>query len=221
MLRIASCSAIALGLMAGTALAADLPQPIQPAQPEISYETPATFSAYDWSGAYIGANAGWGFLGADGKSGAKGALDENQNGATVGVHGGYNFMLDQNIVLGAEADIQYNDLSEKKDGVELESDWNATARARAGYAFDRTLVYGTGGAAFKNLTAKNGKGKDEKNVVGYVVGAGVEHAVTDMLTARVEYLYQDFGDQRFDFGGESQKTKLDENLVRAGVSMKF
>ncbi|KZK97483.1 MULTISPECIES: outer membrane protein [unclassified Pseudovibrio] len=221
MLRIASCTAIAFGLMAGTSLAADLPQPVQPSQPEISYETPATFSAYDWSGAYIGANAGWGFLGADGKSGASGALDDDQNGVTAGVHAGYNFMVAPSVVLGAEVDIQYNDLEEKSAGVELQSDWNATVRARAGYALDRTLVYGTGGAAFKDLTAKSASGKDEKTAIGYVVGAGVEHAVTDTLTARLEYLYQDFGDQKFDFGGNTEKTKIDENLVRAGVSMKF
>ncbi|SDR34465.1 outer membrane protein [Pseudovibrio sp. Tun.PSC04-5.I4] len=218
MLRIASCTAVALGLMAGTSLAADIPQPVQP---EISYETPATFSAYDWSGAYIGANAGWGFLGADGKNGTSGVLDDNQNGVTVGVHAGYNFVVAPSIVLGAEADIQYNNLSEKDSAEELKSDWNATVRGRAGYAFDRTLVYGTGGAAFKNVTAKSGSGKDDKNIVGYVVGAGVEHAVTDMVTARVEYLYQDFGDQKFDFDSAESKTDLSENLVRAGVSVKF
>ncbi|KZL21592.1 OmpA-like transmembrane domain protein [Pseudovibrio axinellae] len=218
MLRIASCTAITFGLMAGTSLAADLPQPVQPIQPEISYETPAT---YDWSGGYVGANAGWGFLGADGKNGAPGALDENQNGVTGGVHAGYNFTVAPSVVLGAEADIQYNDLEERKDGVELNSDWNASVRGRAGYAFDRTLVYGTGGVAFKNLTAKSSAGKDDKNVAGYVVGAGVERAVSDTLTARVEYLYQDFGDQKFDFAGTTEKTKLDENLIRAGVSMKF
>ncbi len=221
MLRIASYTAIALGLMAGTSLAADLPQPVQPNQPEISYDTPATFSTYDWSGAYIGANAGWSFLGADGKNGAYGALDDDQDGLTAGVHAGYNFMVAPGFVLGAEADIQYNDLEEKTAGVELQSDWNASVRARAGYAFDRTLVYGTGGAAFKDLTAKAPAGKDEKTVAGYVVGAGVEQAVTDTLTARLEYLYQDFGKQKFDFGGTSEKTKIDENLVRAGVSMKF
>ncbi len=204
--------------MAGTSLAADLPQPVQP---EISYDTPATFSSYDWSGAYIGANAGWGFLDANGKNGASGALDDDQNGITAGVHAGYNFMIAPSVVLGAEADIQYNDFDETKAGVKLQSDWNGTVRARAGYALDRTLVYGTGGGAVKNLTAKTDDGKDDINAIGYVVGAGVEHAVTDTLTARVEYLYQDFGTRKFDFGDSTEKTRLNENLVRAGVSMKF
>ncbi|GHB30635.1 outer membrane protein [Pseudovibrio japonicus] len=221
MLRIASFTTIALGLMAGTSLAADLPQPVQPVQPEISYDTPATFSSYDWSGAYIGANAGWGFLDANGKNGASGALDDNQDGVTAGVHAGYNFMIAPSVVLGAEADIQYNDFDETKAGVKLESDWNGTVRGRAGYALDRTLVYGTGGGAVKNLTAKTADGKDNINAIGYVVGAGVEHAVTDTLTARVEYLYEDFGTQKFDFGDSTEKTRLNENLVRAGVSMKF
>ena len=77
-------------------------------------------------------------------------------------------MIAPSIVLGAEADVQYNDLSEKVRGEELKSDWNASLRGRAGYAFDRTLFYGTGGVAYKNVAVKGASGKDDKNIAGYV-----------------------------------------------------
>ena len=61
-------------------------------------------------------------------------------------------------------------------------DWGAvegigTARLRGGFAFDRFLAYGTGGAAF---------GEDE---VGWVAGGGAEYAVTDNFSAGIEYLH--------------------------------
>jgi len=39
------------------------------------------------------------------------------------------------------------------DIYELRSDWQASARGRIGYAIDRTLFYGTGGAAFTQVRA--------------------------------------------------------------------
>ena len=38
-------------------------------------------------------------------------------------------------------------------GCTTQSDWLATVRGRAGFAWDRILFYGTGGAAFGNLQA--------------------------------------------------------------------
>lgn len=217
MLRIAS-TAVALGLIAGPALAADLPQPQEP----IAYEEPMIVSQYDWNGAYFGANMGYGFMGFDGKAGTSGALDDNTDGVNVGVYGGYNFMVSPRVVLGVEGDIAYNDIDNSAGGFNVQSDWNANIRARAGYAvFDRTLLYGTGGVAFADLSAKGNGGKDDTTAVGYTVGAGVEQAFTDRISGRVEYLYQDFGSQDFDLGGTKYKTDVNNNIVRAGVAVSF
>ncbi|WP_068315217.1 outer membrane protein [Polycladidibacter hongkongensis] len=217
MLRTTTVSALAFGLIATSAMAADLPQEV----PQVVYDVPVTVQGYNWAGAYAGVNAGWSFAGVDAKGATVGALDDNTNGVSVGVHGGYNFMVSPNVVLGAEADIQYNDINNKVSGSKLSSDWNGSLRARAGYAVDRTLFYGTGGVAFAQFTASDAGAKDSKNAVGYVIGAGVEHALTENLTTRIEYAYQDFGKQKFDLTSGTETSKLNENLVRAGMSYKF
>ncbi|WP_155134083.1 outer membrane protein [Pseudovibrio flavus] len=212
-----SLAAVALSVVAAPALAADLPQEAE----QIVYEEAVVYETYDWNGAYVGANIGWGFLGANGKQNATGALDKNTDGVNVGVFGGYNFMVTPNVVLGAEADISYNDFTNKQGTTKLESDWNGTLRARAGYAMDRTMVYGTGGVAFANFKAHDNGFKDSTTAFGYTLGAGLEHAVTDRVLARVEYNYQDFGKQSFDLGANTSKIALDDHIVRAGVAVKF
>ena len=83
----------------------------------------------------------------------------------------------------------------------------ATARARFGIAYDRSLFYVTGGAAFRssrrdevvNFTNAAGltyasftrQGGSDSNV-GYVGGGGVEYAFTDNLTGKLEGLYAAF-----------------------------
>ncbi|WP_068086280.1 outer membrane protein [Polycladidibacter stylochi] len=217
MLRTTTLTAITLGLLSTSAFAADLPQEQAP----VAYDQAVTYDTYDWTGAYVGGNVGWGFAGVDGKGTSVGALDDNNNGASVGVHGGYNFMVTPNIVVGAEADIQYNDINNKVGDSRFSSSWNSSVRGRAGYAVDRTLFYGTAGVAIAEFEAKDAGVKDSKTATGYTLGAGVEHALTDQLVTRVEYSYQDFGTQKFDLGSGPEKADLKENLVRAGLSYRF
>jgi Opacity protein and related surface antigens len=83
--------------------------------------------------------------------------------------------------------------------------WYGAISARLGYALDRTLIYVKGGAVYSgaklgfldtctedpcgNTTISISK----KVEWGYLLGAGVEHAWTDNLTAKIEYAYMDFG----------------------------
>ncbi|GEP11365.1 outer membrane protein [Methylobacterium gnaphalii] len=77
-------------------------------------------------------------------------------------------------------------------------DWLATANGRIGYAFDRLLVYGTGGAAIGHvryghslfvgggLIADGGNGGNE---VGYNFGGGIEYAIpTDSFLSNLSVL---------------------------------
>ncbi|HEY7245723.1 MAG TPA: outer membrane beta-barrel protein [Xanthobacteraceae bacterium] len=77
-----------------------------------------------------------------------------------------------------------------------------TAALRAGYAFDRLLVYGKGGAAWTNdnyqvklTTALPTNLLFSGNELrwGWMVGAGLEYAFTDSWTAKIEYNYMDLG----------------------------
>jgi outer membrane immunogenic protein len=64
-----------------------------------------------------------------------------------------------------------------------------------GYAFDRILVFATGGLALANVeVALTQPTVSDSDVVGgWTVGAGIEFAFADNWTAKAEYLFVDFG----------------------------
>lgn len=134
-------------------------------------------AGYDWTGFYLGANAGvaWNNSGVDNTIYTTGVrlneleneINGNQAAFTAGGLLGYNYQVDR-VVMGVEADFNYlgfgdsNSESYPLGGYDItskssfEADWFGTLRARLGYSFDNLLVYGTGGAAYGHMSA-NGK----------------------------------------------------------------
>ena len=173
MLRL-SVSVSALALLAGVAAAADLPPPMAPMPAPMMSPMPI---ANNWSGFYVGGHGGWGF--------GSGAFDD---GFVIGGQIGVNMQWN-NFVLGAEGDGSFVDWGNTSAV--------GTARLRGGFAFDRFLVYGTGGVGFQDF-----------NDIGWVVGGGGEYALTDAISFGVEYLHYDFGSD-------------DSDVVRGRVNVKF
>jgi outer membrane immunogenic protein len=111
-----------------------------------------------------------------------------------------------------------------------------SVRGRLGYAFDRILVYVTGGAEFadvQNTFSSRGiigafpGGTDSFSSVrtGWTLGGGVEYAIADNWSLRAEYRYTDFG-RYFDYFANTYPgyflgMHLTDNSVRAGFSCKF
>lgn len=219
-----SCVTIAaVSGLSASALAADLPYPADPA-PAVS-DLPAAVPAFDWSGAYAGAALGWGLGSFTTRSAVTGKFDNDPGGLVGGVYGGYNFMLSPSVLAGFEADINFTDLNDRTTAggvsVRTRSDWNSSLRARFGYAFDRFLVYGTGGLAIADVGVSANGVKDSTTALGWTLGAGIESAVTDNIILRLDYAYQDFGRESFNLGGTSYSTDLSNNLIRAGIAYKF
>jgi outer membrane immunogenic protein len=79
-------------------------------------------------------------------------------------------------------------------------------RARAGVAFDRALIYATGGFAFAD------------DATGWTVGGGLEYAFTNNLSAKVEGLYVNL-DQDDNFLGIDNDAEF--GVVRAGLNFRF
>lgn len=214
--------------------------------------------AYDWSGFYIGLNAGYawtdttgtdqdGWTVIDGES-----IDADGNGFTGGAQMGFNWQFDS-IVAGLEADINYLDSSGTgttvsapfDNHVESDGGFLGTARARLGFAADRFLIYGTGGLAFADLDTRwyddggtFGLSTDSSTRFGWAAGAGVEYAVTDNASIKLEYLHFDLGSDTEDAtnyrflpgppalycGGSPTcdfKLKVSGDLVRVGVNFQF
>jgi outer membrane immunogenic protein len=188
------------------ARAADLTPIAQ--RPATSGYIPAQFL---WTGFYLGVGigGGWGtapFLDPFGISTASPSL----KGFLVGGVGGINYQINS-IVLGVEGDfygswVKGTALDPIGDALQTQILWTSTITGRVGWAFDRLLVYGKGGGAFDydRDTASQPGGSaavGSTNHAGWTIGGGVEYAVTEHWTARIEYDYLKFAAKSFVFSG--------------------
>lgn len=220
----ATLAAVAVFVFPSMAFAADLPVKAKPV------------AFHNWTGFYIGANVGgaWGsndtensvISGANGTASAiaqsAGQGTARGSGFTGGGQIGYNWQFAR-WVTGLEADFQALSLKQTRtspivssgvanaqDFDEVKHNWLATFRARAGYAWDRSLLYVTGGIAVADtqfsrtqswsfddacpIDPRNGfddchVGSVTKTSVGPTVGAGWEYAFSENWSVKAEYLH--------------------------------
>jgi outer membrane immunogenic protein len=115
-------------------------------------------------------------------------------------------------------------------------DWFGTVRGRIGYAIGdrgRWLPYITGGLAYGQGEI-NGSGSapsaaaiafsSTNTYVGWTVGAGIEWAFLDRWSAKLEYLYIDFGNgPTFALTPALSLTAghMTDNIARVGVNYRF
>jgi outer membrane immunogenic protein len=210
-IRILGVGAIALIIGAGGATAADLTYSAPPA--EVIYTTAPAFS---WTGPYIGGLLGYGW----GDAKVKNGPSVDPDGWVAGVYLGYNWAYASGFVAGLETDIAASGMGNKNQGVTVDNTWNGTLRARAGFAFNRFLIYGTGGLAYGGIEVKNGGKSDSSTPLGWTIGAGMEAAFTDNVIGRLEYRYTDLGSDTY---STNPKTNVDfqSSQVFAGVALKF
>jgi outer membrane immunogenic protein len=199
---LASAGAISL---VGHAFAADLPS----SAPPPVYVPPAPI--FTWTGFYIGGQVGyaWGTQRAN-------VLQANGNtlfnsysaqGVIGGAHIGFNYQANQ-FVYGIEGSVDGTSISKTFDrtigtpfayGVSYQTSIpiQGSIRGRVGLAWDRVLVYATGGAAFAGAdatyTSPFGSVSQSTTRVGWTVGGGLEYALTNNWSIRAEYRYSDFG----------------------------
>ena len=239
-------STVALvGLTAG-AVAADLPRRAAPMAPAPIAAVPV----FTWTGFYAGVNAGYAFGDETDNRRRNPFFRVRDNGDGSGLGGaqiGYNMQFCM-FVAGIEADAQAIDLDavygsdirlrgvarrvrgNDDDGV----DAFGTVRGRLGLAFDRALVYATGGLAWRTdedndrRFGRLGNFRNNDDNIGWTVGGGVEYAFTNNLSAKVEGLYVDFSENndtrraRGLFGRGAPNLGGGEfGLVRAGLNYRF
>ena len=193
-MRVVVALTAGLSICAGSALAADLPPGPPPPQAPAYYKPAPTF--YNWSGVYVGINGGYGFGSTNNWTGALGGSTGNfsTNGALAGGTLGFNYQTGP-FVFGIEGDGDWSDIQGSSAGgcgtlgagigvvipatvsCKTANTWLATGRGRVGYAFDRLLLYGTGGGAFGNVTAStpgSAFGSNSNTEFGWTAGAGIE-----------------------------------------------
>jgi outer membrane immunogenic protein len=180
--------------------------------------------AASWAGLYVGASVGyaWG----EGDQFSEGRFETDLDGAVYGAQVGYNFQRD-NIVFGVEASFNRADMDgdilSGGDVVSTEVDWYATAVARVGYSFGDMLVYGFGGVAWGDVTVGFSRFESEESHVGWTAGLGVERALSDHLSVRLEYAHVDLGteDHFRDAGCDVCEGSAEFDVVKVGVNYKF
>jgi outer membrane immunogenic protein len=211
-----------LGFALTSAAAADLPRAMPPVK------APAYVPAvYSWNGFYVGINGGGAFGRSDWSAFG---TDTNVSGGLVGVTAGYNWQaIGSPWVFGLEADIDWANIKGNftnagcPTGCETKVGWLGTARGRLGWAFDRVMPYITGGAAFGNVKATQfGVGSVSDTNVGWTAGAGIEAALVNNLTAKIEYLYVDLGDVSCAAClPTASNVDFRSHVVRAGLNFRF
>ena len=205
---------------------------------------------YDWTGFYIGVNAGIG-VGRDRTRLDIPALATAEQshlspfGAIGGGQIGYNWQINKDWLVGLEADIQASNQRDSytclvtctpffRANLSQQIDWFGTARARVGLVTGPVLSYVTGGLAYGHYstTVSEAGGvlapaafSASNTKVGYTIGSGVEASLGGNWTGKIEYLYVDLGKQTNNFVllGTPQvlSTRIHDNIFRAGLNYRI
>jgi outer membrane immunogenic protein len=227
---IVAAAFVAIG--SASAFAADLPMQAYKSAPVVA-------PVYNWTGVYVGANAGY----ALGKQDPLGlfsndfsAFDYTLRGGLIG--GTFGAQIQSgHVVMGLEGDIDWTSMSGSGTGsvtklgilqgtatIASKVSVIDTLRTRVGYAQDNLLFYGTFGLALTNDTSSftqtvgfacdNGVVPCTSKVAwhaGLAAGAGIEYGLTPNLSTKLEYMWV----------GAGAVNTLRENMVRAGLNWRF
>jgi outer membrane immunogenic protein len=215
---LATTSFLVLG--SASVLAADLPVKYKPAP----YIAAPVFS---WTGCYLGVHGG-------GAAMRDSFSETNGTGGIAGGQVGCNYQ-DGNWVFGVEGEGYWSGIKARSSFTSLNNEgfsqswetrnkYDFSIAARAGIAFDRTLIYGKAGwvwGKFDLLYTQTGNiccdvpmvaavlldprsvftSSGSATLDGLLLGFGIEHAFTQNITAKAEYNYLRFGAKEFAFTG--------------------
>jgi len=191
----ATTAAAALTFSATGAMAGNLAEPITTPAPAPIPPAPVMMSG-DWTGFYAGGSLGYADVTEEG-----GAFDDD--GATYGVHAGYDYDLG-NFVVGGELEISGFDVAD--GGIDVDN--VARAKLRAGYDAGAFLPYVAAGAAQLNTG-----GALEADDTGTFYGVGMDYRLSDSIRVGGEVLRHDFD--------EYDGSALNLDATTASVRMSF
>ena len=199
-------AAAAAATVSVTAQAADLGRRSTP------YYGPPPAQLFNWTGFYVGGNAGYGW---------GSALGTDPSGYLIGLQAGYNFHYASGLLAGVESDIAISGIDGSTGGATFGLDYLGTIRGRLGYAMDRYMLYGTAGLAYGRGDVSIGGLSNEQTHFGWTIGAGVEAMIAPNITARLEYLYADLGRETYTTVLGPTRVGLDANILRTALNYKF
>lgn len=230
--------------VAAPAAAADLA-----ARPYTKAPPPMVAPVYDWTGFYIGANAGYGWshrcldvtaISGVGVVDAEGCRDAG--GGVAGGQIGYRWQTN-NFVFGLEAQGDWANLRNSNDSLFFPGNtWTSKTNAlglftgQVGYAWNNVLWYVKGGAAVANqrwdlfsTAAGIGIAQAERTRWGGTVGTGIEYGFAPNWSVALEYDYLFRVSDSTTFltpalapvTSITANTRSDVNLITARINYRF
>ncbi len=196
------------------------------------YKAPATL-AYDWTGCYVGAEAGGGVLG------DSFAFNLNGGGGILGGQIGCNIQRGQ-LVFGLEGEAAWSSLAYSFNAASAggsseitgRNRWSTDLAGRAGVAVDRALVYGKVGVAHGAFAVSESSSDGFFNqnasgvLTGVVFGGGLEYAFAPNWSVKLEYDYVGYLGRALSFNTVARApfdftVSAETNIVKAGVNYRL
>jgi outer membrane immunogenic protein len=242
MRNILSVAVLAFTAAAGCARAADL-----------AYPPPGLVSleAVSWSGCYVGSHSGL----ATGHTTWKDALalgtidatmagqtaNTDMSGAIYGAQGGCDYQINRGWVIGLEGSFAAASLTGTNMDqfnstwtLRAQNDWIASITGRVGFAVDRALLYWRAGVAWAHskFEIENTailEGTPQTTRVGWIIGSGIEFALTPCWSAFLEADYYSFNGTTVAFAGDlvnptpsfGVNTTQNVEALKFGVNYRF
>ena len=204
-------------LAKSVAFAALIASPAMPVEAAAQAYKGTPTPIFSWTGVYLGGNFGATFLQNDWSNVDPPGLNTSdanirRSGFAGGGQIGINYQH-AGLVLGAEADRSWAGLHETQVGCyattfrtlqpltcSTSGQWFAAVAVRLGVAWQRFLLYGKVGEAWGHFNYDNGctlclstNYSASETRAGRIAGGGIEYAIIDSFTAKIEYDYLDFG----------------------------
>ena len=200
---------------------------------------PPAAAAPLWTGFYMGIHGGAGWANSNLTDPdfviTYHPLDIRSQGALAGGQMGANWQFG-NVVVGGEMDLSWSSMKGSTppdpafpmSGVSVNYEALATGTGRVGYAIGNSLAYAKGGLAWANVDIMSGTATASPVDVnhqrtGLTAGAGLEMALTNNLSVRLEYDYIDFGGQAIQLGTPRNPSNVDHELqlVKLGLNWRI
>ena len=211
----------ALASSTGLAASADLPTKAKAA---VHYNWTGFYFGGNAGGAWATGDAQWNPQPSPAAFGSNANTSSlKASGFLGGIQAGYNWQFAPAWVAGIEGDWSWGTANSSATTqwttfagntpvptsatvLERKVDWLASARARFGYLIaPQALLYATGGAAWAKIEYAASATRTDLNyaastsfsstLTGYVLGGGLEYALTSHWLLRGEYLFYRFGSQ--------------------------
>ena len=168
----------------------------------------------NWSGPFVGVDVGYTWTtdkkNNNSRDGNHYYSKNEDNGGLIGVNTGYNFMVNENWLLGITGEYATYDAQDSYNNLQNGVPNNVTTvssieqkvslLAKLGYLInDKTLLFVTGGYSTAEISRdydqespnRSEKHKDWQN--GWTIGLGGDYFFYKNLSANLEYRYTDFG----------------------------